>query len=76
MRTTLSIDDDVLSAVKERARSEGCTAWEVLSALARQALTSSSRPVSNRRNGFPILPARGVTVSDAAVDRMRDEEGV
>jgi hypothetical protein len=39
MRTTLAIDDDVLHAVKERARREKRTAGEVLSDLARQALT-------------------------------------
>lgn len=76
MRTTLTIDDDVLDVVKERARDEGRTAGQVLSELARQALTRSSRPAAGRRNGFPILPARGAPVSDALVDRIRDEEGV
>ena len=41
MRTTLRLDDDVLLAVKERARRERRTAGEVLSELARQALTTS-----------------------------------
>src|ERR1700749_2327549 len=43
MRTTLSLDDDVLLAVKERARRENRTAGEVLSDLARQALTQQQR---------------------------------
>ncbi len=76
MRTTLSIDDDVLEVVKERARAEGRTVGEVLSELARQSLTTSSRPIAGHRNGFPLLPARGTPVSDALVDRIRDEEGV
>ncbi|HUP25435.1 MAG TPA: antitoxin, partial [Thermoanaerobaculia bacterium] len=38
MRTTLDIADDVLLAVKERARRERRSAGEVLSDLARQAL--------------------------------------
>ena len=37
MRTTLNLDDDVLSAVKELARLRGSTAGQVLSALARHA---------------------------------------
>jgi len=38
MRTTLSIDDDVLYAVKSLARRQGLSVGEVLSELARQAL--------------------------------------
>ena len=38
MRTTLSIDDDVLYAVKSLARRQRRSAGEVLSELARQAL--------------------------------------
>lgn len=76
MRTTLSIDDDVLAAVKERARAQGRTAGEVLSELARRALTTSPRAGESHRNGFPVLPSRGAPVSDAAVERIRAEEGV
>lgn len=76
MRTTLTIDDDVLDVVKERARDEGRTAGEVLSELARQALTTSSRPVTGYRNGLPLLPTRGTPVSDSLVEQIRDEEGV
>lgn len=39
MRITMTLDDDVLLAVNERARREKRTAGEVLSDLARQALT-------------------------------------
>lgn len=49
MRTTLSIDDDVLRAVKERARRESRTAGEVISDLAREALTrthTAERPAA------------------------------
>jgi len=44
MRTTLSIDDDVPIAVKERARRENRTAGEVLSELARRTLTQADTP--------------------------------
>jgi hypothetical protein len=38
MRTTLDIDDDVLSAAKELAAAQKVTAGKVLSDLARRAL--------------------------------------
>ena len=48
MRTTLDIADDVLLAAKERARRENKTAGEVISELARQALTAPPATVSVR----------------------------
>lgn len=80
MRTTLAIDDDVLLAVKERARRENRTAGEVLSDLARQALTNhyatTSRTETEDLHGFEPLPHRGKAVSNALIDRLRDEEAV
>jgi hypothetical protein len=78
MRTTLNIEDDVLYAVKERARRENRTAGEVLSELARIGLT---RPRGNEEigepegfYGFEPLPRRGEVVSNELIDRLRDEE--
>lgn len=42
MRTTLDIDEDVLAAAKELARAQGKTAGQVISELARRALTAPS----------------------------------
>jgi len=78
VRTTLSIDDDVLLAVRERARRERRTAGEVLSDLARQALTGTHRPAAEppaARHGFAPLPRRGRAVSNALIDRLREDEG-
>lgn len=77
MRTTLTIDDDVLDIVKERAKREGRTAGEVLSDLARRELTRvpDSGP-AQVRNGFPLLPRRGEPVTNACIDRIREEEGL
>jgi hypothetical protein len=78
MRTTLNLDDDVLLAVKEVAQREGRSAGEVLSDLARQALTGrvpaqrTSR--GEGRHGFRPLPARGRPVSNALIDRLREED--
>jgi hypothetical protein len=80
MRTTLSLDDDVLLAVKERARRENRTAGEVLSDLARQALTQQENagPRSGLESfyGFEPFEHRGTAVSNSLIDRMRDEEAV
>jgi hypothetical protein len=78
MRTTLSLDDDVLLAVKERARREKRTVGEVLSDLARQALTSQYTSAGDTEafHGFAPLPHRGQAVSNALIDRLRDDEAV
>jgi len=77
MRTTLSLDDDVLLAVQERARREKRTAGEVLSDLARQALTGQHRQSEARgteHHGFLPLPRRGAAISNALIDRLREDE--
>ena len=79
MRTTLTLDDDVLLAVKERARRENRTAGEVLSDLARQALTGGVGHAGGRRrrgrHGFDPLPHRGPPVTNALIDQLREDEG-
>jgi hypothetical protein len=78
MRTTLNIDEDVLLAVRERARRENRTAGEVLSDLARQALTGQHRASidggTDDLHGFRPLPHRGRSVSNALIDRLREDE--
>lgn len=78
MRTTLSIDDDVLIAVRERAVREKRSIGEVLSGLAREALTGrgSTPAPDTTRQGFRVLPPRGGLVTNSLVDRLREEEGV
>jgi hypothetical protein len=78
MRTTLNIEDDVLYAVKERARREKRTAGEVLSELAREALTGRHGAdviaEGDSFYGFDPLPHRGPAVSNALIEELRDEE--
>lgn len=80
MRTTLALDDDVLLAVKERARRENRSAGAVLSDLARQALTQQQSVGPGEGlgsfHGFEPFAHRGVAVSNALIDRLRDEEAV
>ena len=56
MRTTLDIDDDVLQAAKELGAVRGKTAGQVVSELARRALSPAA--THRLRNGVPVLPRR------------------
>jgi Ribbon-helix-helix protein, copG family len=78
MRTTLSIDDDVLRAVKERAKRQRRSIGEVLSDLARQALTGqyNTGPGATPEafHDFEPFPHRGPAVSSGLIDQLREEE--
>lgn len=79
MRTTLDIADDVLMAVKERARRQKRSAGELLSELAREALTRRYREDSEVKKpksvyGFDPLPPRGEAVSNELIDKLREED--
>mgnify|MGYP003402123443 FL=1 len=83
MRTTLDIDDEVLLAAKELARRESKTAGQVISELARRAMTQHV-PASGAQQarepeafyGFRPFASRGAVVSNEQIDRLRDDEGV
>ena len=78
MRTTLDIADDVLQAAKERARRENKTAGEVISELARAALTAPQpAPVQAREPaalyGIRPFPKRGnAVVTNELVNKLRE----
>lgn len=79
MRTTLDIADDVLRAAKERARRENKTAGEVISELARAALTAPATAApgvaqSRARYGFRPFPKRGGLVTNELIDQLRQED--
>ena len=78
MRTTLDIDNDVLQAAKERARREKKTAGEVISELARRALTALPETPNARepraRYGFRPFPRRGVVVTNELIDKLREDD--
>ncbi len=74
MRTTLSIDDDVLMAAKNLAERERRTIGEVLSDLARQALRREPA-AGGMRNGIRLLPVKASSspVTMELVNQLRDE---
>lgn len=73
MRTTLTIDDDVLAAAKQFADARGLTLGEAVSQLARATLTERRR--HDTRNGIVLLPtpadAKQATLDD--VNALRDD---
>jgi hypothetical protein len=78
VRTTLDIADDVLQAAKERARREKKTAGEVISELARSALTAPPESARARppmtRFGFRPFPKRGGIVTNELIDKLREDD--
>jgi hypothetical protein len=78
MRTTLDIDDDVLQAAKERARRDKKTTGEVISELARRALTALPQGPATRGAkalyGFRPFPKRGGIVTNELIDKLREDD--
>jgi hypothetical protein len=74
MRTTLAIDDDVLSAAKEMAALQKTTVGEVISELARRALIPAESK-RQTRNGVPLLAVHAASrrVTSEQVHRLREE---
>ena len=73
MRTTVDVEDDVLSAVREIARRRRVSIGKVLSDLARVALVRSTD--TEVRNGvplFPVQPGSGLVTSEL-VRQLQDE---
>lgn len=71
----MNLDDDVLAAAKDRARRNGRSVGEVISELAREALTARPPGQSGEQfHGFRPLPSRGRVVSNAVVDGLREDE--
>ena len=79
MRTTLTIDEDVFLAARDHAAVEHRTIGEVISGWARAGLTSPKQTPACEDDdwlaaqGLTLLPRRDVTVTNADVNRLRDE---
>ncbi len=74
MRTTLDLDQDVLLAAKELARSRKTTAGKVISELARRSLCEGP-PALSVRNGFELLAGGGVPVTTQLVESLLEDDG-
>jgi hypothetical protein len=64
--------------VKELARKQGRTAGEVVSTLARRALTGAAAEVREPRGAYGFVPfaAGDRIVTNETIDDLRDREGV
>ena len=75
MRTTLTIDDDLLAAAKSLARANSESVGHVLSELARRGLRDASRVDMGHEGAFPVFSvhanARPITLDD--VRKLEDE---
>jgi hypothetical protein len=73
MRTTLTMDDDLLRVAKAMARAKSTTLGAVVCDLARKGLAAT--PAARRRGGFPVFAvgrcARPITLDD--VRKVEDE---
>ena len=77
MRTTLTIDNDVLDAAKVLARHRNSSLGKVISDLARRALAEQRPQISpaDARCSLPVLTrhAHGAPVDLTLVNQLRDE---
>lgn len=75
MRTTLTIDDDVLAAARELAMAEGRTIGQVLSDLVRRALRPQRH--TDSEGGFPVfaVPGDAPPITPDMVMRAREDDG-
>ena len=81
MRATLDIDEDILAAAKDLARAEGKTMGQVVSDLARRALTTPSSACFGEPSqaafdpgAWPTLPYRGGgIVTTEMIERIQDD---
>jgi hypothetical protein len=73
MRTTLTIDDDVVSAARELAALEGRSIGSVISELARRGLTPAQVGVDG---SLPLIrvPAGSPPITPEMVKRALDED--
>lgn len=74
MRTTLTLDDDVLAAARALAEAQGRSLGEVVSELARKGLAPAVA-APQYRNGIRLLPAQPGAghATLEQVNRLRDE---
>ncbi|MDO5626301.1 MAG: CopG family transcriptional regulator [Pseudomonadota bacterium] len=78
MRTTLTLDNDVLILAQQTARRERVSLGKALSMLVRQGqpATRATAATPALRSKYSLLPARDEAISLDHVYRLMDEEGI
>lgn len=73
MRTTLELDDDLLTAAKRLARQKGVSLGQVISELARQSLQTGA-PLKVRNGALLFVPKSGASKPNLrTVNALRDQ---
>ena len=73
MRTTLELDDDLITTAKHLARQQGVTLGQVISELARQSLTARD-PLNVRNGALLFVPKPRASRPDLRiVNELREE---
>ncbi len=75
MRTTLTLDDDVIDAARKLAEMKHLSIGTVISDLARRSLTPVSAPKT--RNGirlFPVKPGAGSVTPEKVKELLEEME--
>ena len=75
MRTTITIDDDLLAAVRNISREKAESMGKIISDLARRGLNVRVKVGKKRKTGFPVFSVPGdahiITLDD--VKKLEDE---
>jgi hypothetical protein len=73
MRTTLELDDDLLTTTRQLARQQGVTIGQLISQLARQSLAARA-PLKVRNGALLFVTKAGVSKPDLRiVNELRDD---
>ena len=73
MRTTLELDDDLVTTVKRLASQQGLTIGQLISELARQSLAARA-PLKERNGVLLFVPKAGAAKPDLRiVNKLRDD---
>jgi len=80
MRTTLALDDDVISLARARAQRERISIGEAVSRYVREAMRTNAQATAPTntmlRSKYSLLPARHEIVTTEHVRRLMDQEGI
>jgi hypothetical protein len=73
MRTTLELDDDLLTTAKQLARQQSATLGQVISELVRRSLATRA-PLKERNGALLFVPKAGASKPDLRiVNQLREE---
>lgn len=78
VRTTLSLDEDVMILAQQTAKRERVSLGKALSNLvrARQQACDTEAPAAKLRSPYSILPQRDEVITSEYIYRLMEQEGI